>query len=220
MSQPVRPTIRKNALIASGAAFVFAAGACLWALHANETKVIAADAQSASANRSAHVVQLSNSEAIGKRLIAGAERVADGKPIDGIGCAAMENEGYHAHAHLALFYRGAQVQVPGLIGAVPTTSGGCFYWIHTHDMSGIVHVEAPASAPAASFTLGALFDVWGRPLARDGVAGLRGPVVAFVNGTRYEGDLRAIPLEPHQQIVLEVGTPLAAPPAYAFPGGE
>jgi hypothetical protein len=56
-------------------------------------------------------------------------------------------------------------------------------------------------------------------LERNNVAGFSGPVAAFVNGTKYDGDLRAIPLGAHQEIVLEVGTPAVPPPNYTFPSG-
>jgi hypothetical protein len=64
-----------------------------------------------------------------------------------------------------------------------------------------------------------LFDIWGQPLQPDDVAGLKGSVTAYVNGQKYDGDLTAIPLRAHQQIVLEIGTPLVPPPNYAFPPG-
>ena len=55
-----------------------------------------------------------------------------------------------------------------------------------------------------------LFDIWGQPLQREDVAGIVGPVTAYVNGTKYDGDLRAIPLGAHQQIVLRSATPRSA----------
>ena len=88
-------------------------------------------------------------------------------------------------------------------------AGGCLYWIHTHDGSGVIHIEAPDIAPpqGGPFTLGMFFDIWGQPLERNNVGGLAGPVAAYVNGTKYDGDLHAIPLGAHQQIVLVIGTP-------------
>ena len=145
-----------------------------------------------------------------------------GQSIDGIDCAGMEYATLHIHPHLAIFYKGTQVQVPRLIGGTPTPQGGCLYWIHTHDASGIIHIEAPVLAPEGSsgFTLGMLFDIWGQPLARDNVAGLKGPVTAFVNGQKYDGDPRLIALTAHNQITLEVGSPVVPPPNYTFPPNE
>jgi hypothetical protein len=39
----------------------------------------------------------------------------------------------------------------------------------------------------------------------------RGPVVAFVDGKRWRGNPRSIPLKAHAQIQLDVGRPLVAP---------
>jgi hypothetical protein len=134
----------------------------------------------------------------------------------------MEYGTLHVHTHLAIFYKGTQVQVPRLIGAAPLPPQGCLYWIHTHAPDGIIHVESPVLAPegSAGFDLGMFFDIWGQPLTRDDVAGLEGPVIAYVNGTLYDGDLRQIPLKSHQQVVLEIGTPAVPVPNYAFPPAD
>ncbi len=152
-------------------------------------------------------------------------RGGTGQNVDGITCLSEEGQALHIHSHLALYDDGKQIQVPRLIGfsasqALP--GGGCLYWLHTHDTSGIIHVETPdVQAPGGGpYTLGMLFDIWGQPLARDGIAGLRGPVTAYVNGARYDGDLKAIPLLSHQQITLEVGTPVVPPANYAFPPND
>ncbi len=173
-------------------------------------------------------IQLEDGTSVGKALIPVPKMGADtksggqGQPVDGISCAGMEYATLHIHPHLAIFYHGQQVQVPRLIGGAPVPPQGCLYWIHTHDATGIIHIESPVLAPEGSsgFILGMLFDIWGQPLARDNVANLKGPVTAYVNGEKYDGDLRAIPLKSHQQIVLEVGSPVVAPPNYLFPPNE
>jgi hypothetical protein len=140
-----------------------------------------------------------------------------GAPVDGIECQA-EMASYHVHAHLALFVNGKQIAIPKFIGFAPNnTGGGCLYWVHTHDAAGIIHVEAPH---LQKFTLGNFFDIWGQPLNNSQIATYKGPVTAYVNGNKYVGDLSAIPLSAHQQITLEVGTPVVPPPNYAFPPGE
>lgn len=144
-----------------------------------------------------------------------------GSPIDGIPCEA-EMVAVHVHSHLALFVNGKQIEIPGYIGMTPTPTGGCLYWLHTHGPDGIIHVEAgSAAAPnGGHYTLGNFFDIWGQPLTRTQVGVFKGPVTAYVNGQEYTGDLSAIPLRSHQQIVLEVGQPLAPPPAYRFPPND
>jgi len=145
-----------------------------------------------------------------------------GNDVDGISCSAQEFVTLHVHSHLAIFYNGKQLQVPQFIGAAQSPAGECLYWVHTHHPDGIIHVEAPQLNPpqGGDFTLGIFFDIWGQPLTRDNVAGLKGPVVAYINGTKYDGDLRAIPLKSHQQIVLEIGSPTVTPPNYEFPPAD
>jgi hypothetical protein len=144
-----------------------------------------------------------------------------GAAVDGITCMGMEGATLHIHTHLAIFADGKQIQVPQYIGIVqnPSVPQGCLYWIHTHDASGIIHVESPDLSPpgASNYTLGMLFDIWGEPLDRTGVAGIDGPVTAYVNGAVYDGDLRSIPLLSHQEITLEVGKPVVPPPHYSWP---
>ena len=170
-------------------------------------------------------IQLTNGESIGTKFIKpkypDTAQGGRGQTVDGIGCGTQEYATLHVHTHLAIFDHGKQMQVPAFIGFAPNLAGGCLYWIHTHDASGIIHIEAPDIAPpqGGPYTLGMLFDIWGEPLDRDGVAGLTGAVTAYVNGQLYTGDLRSIPLRAHQQIVLDVGTPLVPPPNYAFPPG-
>lgn len=141
-----------------------------------------------------------------------------GQPVDGIPCEA-EMVQVHVHSHLALFVNGKQVQIPATIGMTPTPTGGCLYWLHTHGPDGIIHVEAgTAESPnGGHYTLGNFFDIWGQPLNRNQVGPFKGAVTAFVNGAPYDGDLNAIPLRSHQQIVLEVGQPVLPPPSYKFP---
>jgi hypothetical protein len=156
-----------------------------------------------------------------KGILADTDKGGRGQPVDGIPCQA-EMVQVHVHSHLALFVNGQQAQVPGFIGITPTPTGGCLYWLHTHGPDGIVHVEAvTAESPnGGPYTLGNFFDIWGQPLSSDQVGPFKGKVTAFVNGAPYNGDLSAIPLRSHQQIVLEVGSPVVPPPAYRFPPND
>jgi hypothetical protein len=144
-----------------------------------------------------------------------------GAPVDGITCDTMEGSVYHVHSHLALFVNGTQIAIPQYIGVVPSAIGTpCLYWLHTHDAEGIIHIESPefASPSGGPFTLGNLFDIWGWPLDANNIAHFQGPVTAYVNGGKYDGDPRTIPLGPHQLITLEIGQPVT-PPSYTFPAG-
>lgn len=174
-------------------------------------------------NATAASIQLADGESLGKPALAVHTDMSGlGAPVDGITCdngMTTTGEFLHIHSHLALIVHGRQMQIPARIGMVPTANGGCLYWVHTHDASGIIHVESPhVTAPrGGKYTLGMFFRIWGQALSRQRVGPYAGPVTAFVNGTLYKGDLSEIPLYAHQEITLEVGQPLVAPANYAFP---
>ena len=82
------------------------------------------------------------------------------------------------------------------------TGGTGFYWLHTHDTTGVIHIESPVQR---RYTLGEFFDLWGQPLSPTQVGPERGPVTALVDGTRFVGDPRDIPLDAHAVVQLDVG---------------
>lgn len=147
-----------------------------------------------------------------------------GQPVDGVQAAGMEMLKEHYHAHLSLFYEGEQIAVPYGIGILQpfravngfVGQGQGFYWLHTHDATGIIHIESPE---VQTYTLGQFFDVWGKPLGPDGAAGLNGKVLAFVGSEPYHGNPRGIPLRAHEQITLVIGPPMVSLPTYVFPSG-
>ncbi|MEC5212027.1 hypothetical protein RCH06_000560 [Polaromonas sp. CG_9.5] len=108
-------------------------------------------------------------------------RGGHGQTVDGIEGSSQEMLKTHVHAHLAIYYKGEQIAVPRGIGILPPLriangfvgGGQGYYWLHTHDASGILHVESPNDRV---YTLGNFFDVWGQPLTAGNVAGLKGPV--------------------------------------------
>jgi len=170
-------------------------------------------------------VQLAEGGTIGKDVFPDGDTPSGGQgnAVDGIPCGAGAHDAEHYHAHLSLFANGEQIAIPRAIGIMnpilegeTVLAGTCFYWLHAHDRSGIIHVEP--SETGHTFTLGQYFDIWGQPLASDKVATYSGPVTVYVDGKRYTGDPRAIVLAKYQQITLEVGTRVA-PPVYTFPPG-
>jgi len=192
--------------------------------HDLQAQIAAADATpTPGPNAKAKAVQIVDGGSIGKPAFARGDSTGggNGQPVDGIKCETSEQVTMHVHAHLAIYDKGVQIQVPQYLGFGQVTPL-CLYWLHTHDATGLIHVEAPDfTAPnGGPYTLGMLFDIWGETLSRTQVARYSGPVTAFVNGTKYEGDLKAIPLAAHQQITLEVGTPIVPPPNYTFPPNE
>ena len=152
-------------------------------------------------------------------VLAGTSAATTGQTIDGIGCQTSEQTVFHIHTHLTIFVNGKQRQVPaaiGIPGAVAQQtnagpfigSGTCFYWLHTHAADGIIHIESPVER---TYTLGEFFDEWGQPLGPDQVGPAKGKVTAIVNGKVFKGNPRNVPLGSHENLQLDVGTPLVAP---------
>ncbi len=151
---------------------------------------------------------------------------APGASGPNIPCDRMESVLFHHHAHLAIYVYGSAQEVPRGIGigqpweTVPgsdgpvITGGSCFSWLHTHSTNGILHVEAPIPR---TFTLGDFFAVWGQPLGTSQAAWAAGPVVAYVDGIRVDGDPSAIVLANLQVIQLNVGLDSPPPQPYTFP---
>src|SRR4051812_3384870 len=71
-------------------------------------------------------------------------------PIDGIRCESLEGSAFHIHAKLDIFINGQNYTLPASIGI----TDDCLYWMHTHDESGIIHIESPIQK---TFTLGQFF---------------------------------------------------------------
>ncbi len=161
---------------------------------------------------------------------------AAGLPVDGVQCLGSESLAYHIHAHLSLYQDGKPVILPAYIGipaAANIPGGSCFYWLHVHDTTGVVHVESPTTQ---NYTLGQFLDVWQKTAQLDGQGGAAGPVSdAFVRALRaaspadvhvYLGDqavsdYASIPLTPHALITIEIGAPIQPPQTnYQFPAGE
>jgi hypothetical protein len=135
--------------------------------------------------------------------------------VDGIQCAPVEQLAYHVHAHLQVFVDGQPRVLPAGIGIPQPVSqqtpegpfvgsGRCFYWMHTHTTDGIIHIESPT---ARIYSLGTFFDIWGQPLSAHEVASATGTVTAYLNGKLWTKNPRAIPLESHFVIQLDVGKP-------------
>ena len=136
--------------------------------------------------------------------------------VNGITCGSKEELAYHIHAHLTVFDNGKARSVPGGIGIPgskvvqttegPVASGGtCIYWLHTHAPDGVIHVESPTQR---IYTLGDFFDEWHQPLSASQVGDVKGKVSAIVNGKPWTKNPRAIQLNPHAVIQLNVGSPV------------
>jgi hypothetical protein len=137
---------------------------------------------------------------------------ADGQPIAGIRCERQEYGNFHIHAHLDIFIDGKPHAVPESIGIINRT---CLYWMHTHDPSGIIHIEAPETR---AFTLAQFFEIW-KSTAKGVPATKEAPKI-YVNGKKVNGRLEQIEIAPLAEIALVYGKePAAVPSSYDFSKG-
>ncbi len=116
----------------------------------------------------------------------------------------------HYHPLLVINVGGVQKEIPADIGlspgetnpAYPCSSGG--HAIHTHDGSGIIHLELPV-VPSPTPTLGDFFTIWGQPVSSSGVWTFAGSVTATLYdsdthvSTDFSANPASIPLYPSPQ---------------------
>jgi hypothetical protein len=144
--------------------------------------------------------------------------------VSAAGLPMLSTEGTveHIHAHLDIIVNGQPVVVPADLGIDQSTKQ--LSPLHTHDTTGVVHIESPVQA---NFSLGQLFTEWQVSLSANQIGGLtvgNGNVLqAYVNGKLVTGDPAAIIMNAHDEIAIVYGTAAqqANPPSsYAFPAGE
>lgn len=154
----------------------------------------------------------------------------NGQTVDGMPClATLDESHYHIHVFIGLIQNGHELALPDGIGmknpgadsSGVTSSASCFYYLHTHDAAGIVHVEDPstASRTTALHTLGQVFAIWGQSLGAwttiyTSGQTYRGQGSQFVSNstyTKYGGSPGSMPLYGHEVIWLESGSPAIGP---------
>lgn len=164
-----------------------------------------------------------------------------GQTVSGLPCLkSMYDQGtitYHVHAFLGIIVNGNELALPDGIGMKnpgPDVKGfvntaTCFYYIHTHDASGMIHIESPSKAAknTSIYTLANVFSIWGISVTSRNVGPYGGTVRTYVatvplkqlvasNYTQFSGDPHAINLYSHEAIWLEVGPTFVTPPPVRF----
>jgi hypothetical protein len=140
----------------------------------------------------------------------------------GLPMLGAEGQVEHIHAHLDVIVNGKAVSVPALIGI--DEAGQQISPLHTHDTSGVIHIESPKQA---DFTLGQVMTEWNVALTKDSIGGLKAgngnELHVYVNGTEQSGNPGAIKLAAHQEIAVvygKAGDKVTVPSSYKFPSGE
>lgn len=113
--------------------------------------------------------------------------------------------GYHVHAVLRIYDEGKQIEVPSQIGIDQEES--YLAPLHTHDTSGIVHMEATEPYP---FKLSQFFVVWGVKFSNTQLGALKtggGKELAlYANGNKVANPVEYV-MKPHDRLVLDYGNP-------------
>jgi hypothetical protein len=109
---------------------------------------------------------------------------------------------YHHHALLDVYINGNKQSIPQYVGL----QGQSFASMHTHDTTGIMHMEA---ARPFDYTLGDFMDVWGVYFTDKCIGaycdGLGGTLRVYANGKQYQGDPTKLPLKQHTLVVITYG---------------
>ena len=152
-----------------------------------------------------------------------------GQAVDGIPCnTSMISNEYHVHVYLGVVYQGQLMALPdgiGMLNPGPDQNGfvnsaSCFYYIHTHDASGLIHIEAPQNIPMSSviYHLKDALDIWGVPHGATNFGPFNGPIHVFVGNVPLKTTTVSsykeltesydnIRLRSHEAIWLEIGKP-------------
>jgi len=153
-----------------------------------------------------------------------------GAPIDKVPCLPVMGNGYHVHVFLGIVYHGQLMALPAAVGMVdpgPAVDGyidtaKCFYETHTHDSSGIVHLEVFAPHPLSSvvFKLKNVLAVWGVPHSARSFGPFEGKIRVYVGMPAALGQTTVDTYSPfagrqwtnmglhsHEVIWVEIGKP-------------
>src|SRR5688572_6782275 len=108
---------------------------------------------------------------------------------------------FHIHPNVKIIINGETVEIPTNIGVTE----GCMKPIHTHDVTGKIHVESPVKR---DFTLGDFFYVWNKPFnsneVMDRSSDADHSVTLTVNGVP-SNEFENLILEDLQEIVITYG---------------
>jgi hypothetical protein len=129
--------------------------------------------------------------------------------VHAIGIPPGGKEKFHVHAMLHIYVNGLLVPLPADIGLDPAK--GIESSMHTHDGTGIIHMEAPHPYP---YTLGDFFEVWGVKLGPAQVGGLTGyggdKLHFFLNGKPVSNPA-ALYLHRYDSVVIGYGAVTSFP---------
>ncbi len=114
----------------------------------------------------------------------------------------------HVHTYLRTQIEGQSVVIPSQIGFLNGST--CVEPMHTHDASGIIHVELPQSQSSLNFTLSDFFKVWAATYATVSFNGTSHPVVLTAT------DILGYKANATHHVVIKVDNVTIADPSKVF----
>jgi hypothetical protein len=139
----------------------------------------------------------------------------------GLPMLGQEGQVLHVHSHLDVFVDGKAVTVPAEVGIDETAQQ--ISPLHTHDTSGVVHIESPVRR---DFTLGEFMTEWNVPISKDALGPLKTgggkELNVYVNGKKHAGDPAVLKLAAHEEIAVVYGASgdkAPVPSSYNWPEG-
>jgi hypothetical protein len=126
--------------------------------------------------------------------------------------------GYHIHAQLNIYVNGKQTAVPANVGIDP--QGRFISPIHTHDTSGVVHMESTKPYP---FTLGEFINVWGVFFTDNQLGAYKagnGNVLQLWVDNKQISDPVHYKMKAHDVLILGYGKPGSFPHKKSFSFGQ
>jgi len=112
------------------------------------------------------IIMVATGIGLGYLVWYGESAVQSGFPLP---CAGSES--MHIHPYLRILISGQNITIPADNGM----SSSCMEPIHTHDISGILHVEAPSTN--TQYTLGQFFQVWSATYHTVTIGGAEHPII-------------------------------------------
>jgi hypothetical protein len=134
--------------------------------------------------------------------------------LEALNFPPQSDAGYHVHDKFYVYINGKESPIPANFGIDP--QGRFLAPIHTHDDTGIIHLESQSPYP---FTIGQVFDIWGVRFTGNQIGGYtagNGNVLqVYVNGKQVTDPVN-YKLKAHDIVIVGYGKPGSFPTQKSF----
>lgn len=143
----------------------------------------------------------------------GSSKLASAADLDA--CVSHGGLSMHIHPHLKIIVDGAERPIPSNVGV----SGDCLRPMHTHDGSGLIHIE---SYRVRDFTIANFFTIWQESYTAETFMDVQltgKQILVFVDGQPANTGSHTVMRDRTSYAIVVGGSTetLIAPPVYVFP---